>query len=302
MRSVLLIVFVLFNLIIQAQEKALQEYFPLKLFFANDEPNPKTNFPSTEFTYSETYKSYQSQFKNYLKDGEHFSYLLEGDIEPNYKQFQLIKPLLLDSLKAGRRIVLTIKGFASPLHFSDYNINISKRRIETFVNEIKSNKEFLPFITSKQLIFEKLPFGEYSAHESVNDKLDSTHLSVYHMQASYERRIEVELKEITEISKPLLYSEIAYSDVGNVKRGEVIKHQFIVRNLGEEELQIKNIAVSCGCSLAETELKILQKEEETVLNLEVNTENLAFGKQVKSITVFYNNGASKRYVILIEVR
>jgi len=301
MRGFLVVLLMFSGLFIQAQEKSLQDYFPLKLFFANDEPNPRTNSPTTDLIYSETYKSYQNQFENYLKEGEHFSYLLDGDIKINYELFQEMKSILLDSLNTGKRIVLSIKGFASPLHFSDYNVNISKRRIETSVNELEKNQQLKSFINTKQLLIERLPFGEHSAHKSVNDELDSTHLSVYHMQASYERRVEVELKEILSKDEALLYSQNAFFDAGKVKQGYVIKHQFNIKNLGINPLEIENIAVSCGCSVAETELQRIQKGEQTILNVEVDTKDLAMGKQVKSITVFYANGKSKRFVILVEV-
>lgn len=301
MRGSLVILLMFFSLIIKAQEKALQDFFPLKLFFANDEPNPRTNQSVTNLKYDECFKSYNSQFENYLNQGEHFSYLLEGDIIPNNEDFQKMKPILLDSLKSGRRIVLTIKGFASPLHLSDYNVNISKRRIQTFINDLESDNEIKSFIQSKQLIFERLPFGEHSAHESVSDKLDSTHLSVYHMQASYERRVEIDLKQIISIHEALLHSQNAFFDAGRVKHGEVIKHQFHIENIGKDNLEIGKIAVSCGCSVAESELENLEKGEQTKLNVEVNTKDLAHGKQVKSITVFYNNGDSKRFVVLLTV-
>ena len=286
----------------QAQEKELAEYFPVKLFFANDEPNPRTNKTTTELSYSQAYKSYQAQFDTYLNNGEQFSYLLDGDIEPNYERLKSLIQPLLDSLNAGNRIILTVKGFASPLHFSDYNVNISKRRINSFKNELMSNPELNKYIESKQLILEELPFGEYSAHKTVSDLLDSTHLSVHHMQASYERRVEVDLTSVLDKSEAFIYSENAFIDARKIKRGKKVELSFQIQNLGLEKLNIDQVAVSCGCSVAGTELKELLLGEKTVLNIEIDTKELALGKQVKSITIIYNNGQSKRFIVLVDIK
>ena len=287
---------------VSAQEAiGLDAYFPMKLFFANDEPNPRTNMPTTELTYSDSYKSYARQFQKYLVEGKQFNFLLEDDIKYNYEHLSPMKKMLLDSLNSGNRIVLTVKGFASPLHFSDYNINISKRRISSFINDLKSNSELEKFINQKHLILEELPFGEYSAHESVNDNLDSTHLSVHHIQASYERRVEVDLTQITSLKNPYLNSVTSFFDAGKIQSGDVVKQSFIIENLGVNDLDVNEVVVSCGCSVAEAQLMKLASGEKTTLDVEVDTAHLALGKQVKSITVVYNNGQMKRFVILIDI-
>ena len=301
MRKLAFILFLQFLLVFSVKSQDLQEYFPLKLFFANDEPNPRSIATSTNLSYNDTYQSYEKQFDAYLKEGEHFQYLLDNEIIPNQQKIKGLKQTLVDSLKTGKRIVLQVKGFASPLHKSDYNVNISKRRISSFINELTSNKEVLRYIENKHLLIEALPFGEYSAHESVNDDLDSTHLSVYHMQASYERRIEAELIAIQDLEQPFLYAETTYFDAGKVKQGETVKHSFNIENLGLETLLLEQIAVSCGCSVAETKLQELKSREATQLDIEIDTKQLILGKQVKSITVLYNNGLSKRFVVLLEV-
>jgi hypothetical protein len=100
-----------------AFSQSLEEYFPLRLFFANDEPNPKSVATTTNLTYTETYKSYEQKFSEYQQQGEYFDFLLENEIIANYNKLKGLKQTLVDTLKTGKRIILQVKGFASPLHY-----------------------------------------------------------------------------------------------------------------------------------------------------------------------------------------
>jgi hypothetical protein len=46
---------------------------------------------------------------------------------------------------------------------------------------------------------------------------------------------------------------------------------------------------------------LLKSGEHTILKVEIDTNELPIGKATKSITVFYNNGLAKRFVVLLEV-
>jgi hypothetical protein len=291
-----------------ASAQSLQDYFPLKLFFANDEPNPRSVATSTTLSYSETYKSYEQKFLDYQKQGEYFDALLENEIIPNYQKLKGLKQTLVDTLLTGKRVVLQVKGFASPLHHTDYNVNISKRRISSFVNELKwddpsltSDDDLRKYIDEGKLIIEELPFGEYATNPDANDQLDSLNLSVYHINASYERRVEVEHILILPDSAAYLGASTTYFNAAKTSMGSKIKVDFPVTNLGHSDLTIQRIAVSCGCSIADIQQEVLKAGESTVLRVEVDTNELAHGKDAKSITVFYNNGLSKRFVVLLEV-
>jgi hypothetical protein len=302
------LLFILFLVQGFAYTQTLEEYFPLKLFFANDEPNPKSVGTSTNLTYSETYKSYEQKFSEYQQQGEYFDFLLENEITANYNKLKGLKQTLVDTLETGKRIVLQVKGFASPLHKTDYNVNISKRRISSFINELKwndptitSDDDLVKYINNGQLIIEELPFGEYAANPDANDQLDSLHLSVYNLTASYERRIEVEQVIILDENMPYLVSDKLFQETKIIKKGEKISAFFNLQNNSNEEVSIERIAVSCGCSVADIEKMLLKQGESTELKLEIDTNDLPLGKATKSFTVFYNNGLSKRFVVLLEV-
>jgi hypothetical protein len=302
------LLFILFFVQGFAYAQTLEEYFPLRLFFANDEPNPRSVAITTNLTYTETYKSYAQKFSEYQQQGEYFDFLLENEITANYNKLKGLKQTLVDTLKTGKRIILQVKGFASPLHLTDYNVNISKRRISSFINELKwndptitSDDDLVKYINNGQLIIEELPFGEYAANPDANDQLDSLHLSVYNLTASYERRVEVEQVIILDENTPYLVSDKLFQETKIIKKGEKISAFFNLQNNSNEEVSIERIAVSCGCSVADIEKMLLKQGESTELKLEIDTNDLPLGKATKSFTVFYNNGLSKRFVVLLEV-
>jgi hypothetical protein len=109
---------------------------------------------------------------------------------------------------------------------TDYNVNISKRRISSFINELKwndptitSDDELINYINNGQLIIEELPFGEYAANPDANDQLDSLHLSVYNLTASYERRVEVEQVIVLDERHTLFGAKTTYHEAGKIAKG-----------------------------------------------------------------------------------
>jgi hypothetical protein len=96
-------------------------------------------------------------------------------------------------LKQGKKVQLQIKGYASPLHEEKYNINLSKRRIKSFVNflELYQGREFSPYLKNGHFQIIELPFGENNADNSVSDNPDDKQKSVFSLDAMLERRIEI---------------------------------------------------------------------------------------------------------------
>ena len=90
-------------------------------------------------------------------------------------------------------VELHIKGFASPLHAKQYNINLSKRRISSFMNLIKSfeNGKLKSYINIGKLKIVELPFGENKSQKHVSDNPNDIEKSIYSKDAMMERKIEI---------------------------------------------------------------------------------------------------------------
>jgi len=195
----------------------LNNYLPV-LYFHNDQPNPRSLATTTSKTYHECFEEYLGLKKRYLKEYtrnktgndrdssiKRIDHFFKKKVEGGIEEFDLFMDLLYGQLQKGQSVVITIKGYASPLAASDYNIHLTKRRIESLVNYLYVYKEgeIAPYIdgTAKngaKIEFVKIPFGDSKAARTTSDDLKDKINSVYSPDAMEERRIEilhVDLKE-----------------------------------------------------------------------------------------------------------
>lgn len=168
--------------------------FPLFLYFHNDEPDPGSHKPATTTSYSECQRSYAALRSQYVaqqknaierKEMEEF---FDSCVEGNYRRVEALFDYIEEQLDDGHRVTLTISGYASPLHRSDYNQTLSERRIGSFINMIREWRGgmFAEAIDAKRLIIKQQPRGavRQTAESQAADP-------VYSLQAAYARHIEI---------------------------------------------------------------------------------------------------------------
>lgn len=191
---------------------SIQRYLPLKLYFHNDEPNPRSWDTTTMYDYPATCLAYLLMRDEYSKHNSkgiadeeqredavfEIEDFFDNEVKKGLDNLYKVMPLLARALNEGKTIRLTIKGFASPLAKSDYNVNLTLRRIASLVNYLRSYNggELLPYLdgyaqNGARLIIKKIPFGEYEADKGVSDDLQNIRQSVYSRKAAIERRIEI---------------------------------------------------------------------------------------------------------------
>ncbi len=187
----------------------IRQLIPITLYFHNDEPNPKTRDTTTNLSYEQTYKSYinlqetyEKEYSSGLSGQEKLNAInkiddfFEDKINANYIKLRKFTYLLKELLENGETIKITIKGFASPLNTSDYNTNLSKRRIQSLVNYFNTtdNGYFRKYINKadgKGIIFERIAFGEDKADKNISDSYKDVKNSIYSPAAANERKIKV---------------------------------------------------------------------------------------------------------------
>ena len=173
----------------------IKKHLPIKLYFHNDEPNPKTLRTSTETTYKESYISYYILKNEYLKINPTIEIedFFDHTLKKNYNKLNSTLEYVLKKLIKGKTVELHIKGFASPLHDKQYNINLSKRRISSLMNLISSfeNGQLKNYIATGKLKIIKLPLGETKSKKYVSDNPKDRKKSVYSIGAMLERKIEI---------------------------------------------------------------------------------------------------------------
>ena len=185
---------------------SLREKLPIRLYFHNDEPDPRSWDTTTTLDYAGTYRSYSAKKPAYdsawaatSTGTSAIDAFFAQQVDQGFAQLNDFIALLKQALGEGQQITLQVRGYASPLAKSDYNKNLSLRRINTLVHymERSGNGELLPYLNGTaenggKLTVWKSPFGKSTADASVSDRLDDLRHSVYSVGAAKERRIEIE--------------------------------------------------------------------------------------------------------------
>ncbi len=87
-------------------------------------------------------------------------------------------------------------------------------------------------------------------------------------------------------------------DVGKVPRGQEIQHEFLIRNLGNEPLEITDVDPSCGCTVASYDRTVAPGGTGKV-TASLRTESFR-GPIAKSISVYTNDPANPRIVLVVK--
>lgn len=218
---------------------SLREKLPIRLYFHNDEPNPRSWDTLTGLTYEQTYRSYKALVPDYHRawDGSSeglaaIDGFFQERVDHGFAQLNDFIGLLEQALAEGQRIELQVRGFASPLAKSDYNANLSLRRISSMVNYLRETDHDVlrPYLNSGALSIRKSPFGEDKSATGVSDQLEDLKGSVYSVGASLERRIEIEQVLLADADVPPVL------DIGS---GDITQDIGIVHQAGEREATIR---------------------------------------------------------------
>jgi hypothetical protein len=183
-----------------------KQLLPLELYFHNDEPDAKTTKSYTHKNYHDLYinyiamkneyrKAYSANLNGEAKDNamQSVDNFFDNTVTGNYNRLEKFSSLLLEELKTGKKIKITVRGFTSPLAKSEYNINLSKRRISSFINYLKTYQDGAidNYIQNEMLTIIEDPAGETYVKQGVSDELSDKRNSVYSPAASSERKIQV---------------------------------------------------------------------------------------------------------------
>ena len=169
------------------------DFSPISLYFHNDEPDCCTMEATTQKTYKEAYISYFKLIDEYENQNDSLSGFFDQNLRANYNQFLSILDKMKNDLENGSKIELQIRGYASPLHKFEYNINLSKRRIKSVINFISvyQNAVLSKYLKSGNLVVTELPLGESKVSEKTSDDPKDKRHSIYSLDAMLERKIEI---------------------------------------------------------------------------------------------------------------
>lgn len=195
--------------VVEAKPITPQDLLPLRLFFHNDEPDMHTLDTTTRLDYSATWRHYH-QMRDEYKGAQPspanklkwdsvqaaVDYFFDHEVNKGHDDMQQLLQLLYQDLQAGHRVSLTINGFSSPLFEDLYNVNLSKRRIDSFRNQLRNWKDgmLIPYLNDGSLTLKSVAIGvadgqTLSPKDPLRDPRNTR--SVYSLEAAHARRIEI---------------------------------------------------------------------------------------------------------------
>lgn len=199
----------------------IADLIPITLYFDNDFPNPRSKDSTTTDVYSQLFRNYMLQRNNFVYNYTLFSseqsfaedvsdvdaFFKEAKAE--YNNLELFSQLVNILCEDGLDIVIALKGYASPVGFTDYNEILAKRRISCLQNyfneynngalakytqnEPNTGKGSLKFIQEPigALLDEAImPNASDSERAALSDRTKQWK-SVYSPTASLQRKIEI---------------------------------------------------------------------------------------------------------------
>ena len=272
----------------------IKNKLPIRLYFRNDEPDEDSWAVTTKQNYLATYELYKENYELYKREvGNGFNLdisekkqqelddFFKNDVDGGAADLIDFTRLLLQELVLGSKIIVSVKGFASPLAKTDYNVNLTKRRISSLVNYFNeyNHGEFLPYLQGTdqnggKLILEFIPFGEYCANQKTSDQIDNPKESVFSKEAGIERKLHIE--EVTfEKNKetfPLFAKEFVH-DAGVIHKVNSISGVFTILNRSNSVITYSIINSDSNLSLNTDKLTI-EPNEIAKIKFKLNTSDL----------------------------
>jgi len=184
---------------------------PLTLYFHNDEPDKRTTAITTTKNYKKTFEDYsvlRDQYKKEYSKGANdkdyeralndietfFDDSVDAGMQDLDKFSELLKKVLIDNEK----VVITMKGYCSPLASTEYNINLAKRRVSSLINYFMEYESgfFGKYVNNANpkegsITFKEEDIGELKARANVSDDYFDTKNSIYSPAAAIERKIQI---------------------------------------------------------------------------------------------------------------
>ncbi len=303
----------------------LMAFLPVKLYFHNDEPNPKTRDTVSTKSYMTSYQEY----KNLQEDYRHnyakglskeqqqvaidtINSFFEHHVDKGAQNLELFTDLLYAELQKGYKLDLLVKGHASSLAKTDYNVPLTLRRISSLELYLKTYKEgaILPYLLDSaanggSLKIIRLPFGEYKAHKNMSDNFYDQKNSVYSVSAAESRNIEivsVTLSHSDSLNPEMRFLKKEVFDFGSSSKGQKLVHAFKFKNTGKAPLLISSMAASCACITVKGPTNEILPGEKGEIEVVLDTKELK-GKEFHTVTL-YTNGVpvEKELSVTTEVR
>ncbi len=296
----------------------INKLLPLTLYFHNDDPDPNTLNITTEQNYKNTISNYFEMRDLYIK--EHCKGLKNNEfdeaksnieeffdeyLKKSFNDLEIFSKWLLKDLEKGNSAKITIKGYTSPLHTTEYNHNLALRRIGSFKNYIDEYKNglFEQYLTKNALNgatleFIDAPIGKTEYNPIVSDNPKDKRNSIYSKNAALERKIQLIAYESEKQRYKLPKLELPIEIINLGKVGKNTKKNIFIQytNSGTEDLIIDSIICNSPNIKISYNKNIIKNNKLHFLKIDFNSIGIKnfFNTEI----IFYTN--NKNYKIIIK--
>ena len=87
-------------------------------------------------------------------------------------------------------------------------------------------------------------------------------------------------------------------DFGEMQQGESVTHDFVLKNIGDDNLIISSAKGSCGCTVPEWPKEPIAEGEEVIIKVTFNSAGKS-GKQNKTVTLVTNAIPNTKVITII---
>lgn len=98
---------------------------------------------------------------------------------------------------------------------------------------------------------------------------------------------------------PKIFCEGSSYNFGTVINTKIIKHTFIIKNIGDDVLKIDKVRVSCGCTIIKIKNKTILPGGKTELKVELDLSDTE-GEQFKDILIESNDPDNRFYKLYLK--
>lgn len=155
-------------------------------FFSNDMPEDSAT------SYSDCYEKYLVLKEDYKAQNTQTDSLFSYLIEKGKKNVDSLFATILDQLKQGHTITLTLNGYTSALHTQEYNMALSERRIQSIILYINewNNKVLAKYLFSS-LKIKTNPMGKSQSHSANPTSAKEREKSIFTPLSISERKVSI---------------------------------------------------------------------------------------------------------------
>lgn len=120
----------------------------------------------------------------------------------------------------------------------------------------------------------------------------------YHNQISLSASIEEDFSKVDEKKAPVFSVNEKMHDFGDIPQTDKVEYNFVVTNEGHDNLIIRKVKASCGCTAVTPAKTIIGKGESTEIHVAFDPRGKS-GRQSKTITVITNDPKNSNVLLRI---